>query len=943
LLGATVAISSTLLHAQPSAQTGLASLSDDRLLSELAARGIDSLLDRAFEVNKTPTAQRDSMKTLGALRDITNPALSPSERQQKIETIAKGIDIAIAQIKDPSALTDQANALILYVNDRDVNTLEYWGENPRTQASLRPVADTIVKMLDAAATIAAKEADVIANQIQNSNSPLVAKWTQMNDLALGGEFSKNMCQYFVALAMDRADPKRKIVAQGAIDNLKQYDNADSQLQATVRNRTGKLLLVQGEYEKSAKAFDSIINNAKASEKDKITPEPNVAQVYEARYFATVSDIEGGNPESATRRLDELVAWQRSNMPAGGQQAIGAASTLLKYRLLSKQSEAAKSDTDRKKFDGDATNALLQLVKDFPAFKGIVFEQLASKITDAADFKSMDQLLLAAIIQRGEVEYRRGEGSKPDTKTLERAVNAAKEAVSRKGKTGADAQLVDSAALLLGFFHQKLDRQPESADAFLAYVESFGDNKANAQLAMDSAQGVIARMRAAQVDDARLTDRFLKLAIDKFSRKEFAFEYARRLQLIKDFLGAAKYFDLVAKDNPQYLNAKFFQMVATKQALDEQVGKLSEAQRQQMFTSIQSLADTVNKGASVAMASAGSDTEKTQYKSMLVRTSLLAADLARREQKDAKRTLALLQNFEQSVAGLKNDKSLLGEALYLRVQSYMQLGQTQDATSQLVKYLETAQGGQGAQIVFNLLSKVNEELSAAQEVKDTPRIKQLAQDRAVLSGFLVNWASTNKNPDIQKQTYTYRRFDAASKQLAASTQTEPAARKSGLEQARQLYLNLRNEQNATAYRATIDPASKINPNDPDPQVLLGLGLVSYELSDWKNVQENLGPLIFGMKLGRPTMEVERDGQPTIVDNEQFWEARYKLIKSNIELGIVDTSFDLSSTKADLARLFTTWGLKGVGGKRWNPRFEELRKEIIPDIKFDDIMAPTTAPG
>ncbi len=928
--------------ARPTETTGLATLTDDRLLSELASRGFDSLLDRAFVVNKTPDGQRDSMRTLVALRDLTNPALSPSQRQQRVDQIVKGIDAAVAQIKDPASLNEQANTLIAYVSERDVNTLEYWGENPRTQASLRPVSESIVKMLGASSALATAQADEIANQLNNPNSPLVDKWMKINELAVVTEFSRYMSHYFVALSMDRADPKRKTVAQEAIDYLKQHDNADSQLQATVRNRTAKLLMTQGKYDDAVKLFDTVINNARASEKDKIVPEPNVNHVYEARYFSTASEIDSGKTEPARKRLDELIAWQKTNMPAAGQQAIGAASTLLNYRLLTKQSELATSDPVRKKADADATAVLLQLVKEFPAFKGVVFEQLSSKVNEGADFKTMDQLLLAAIIQRGETELRRSGEAKPDVKDLERAINAAREMVSRKGKPGSDAQLVDGGALLLPFFLQKLDRQADAVDAFLTYVENFIDNKASAQLAMDNAQAEIAKMRAAKIDDARLTDRFLKLAIDKFARKEFAFEYARRLQLTRQYTDAVKYFDMVEKDNPAFLQARFLQMVSVKQGLDEETGKLSEAERQKRFSRVQTLADEVNKAATSAMNAASDEQEKLRFKSMLVRTSLLAADMARREQKDAKRTLTLLTGFEQSVAGLPNDKSLLGEALYLRVQSYMQLGQSADATRELVKYLDTVQGGQGAQIVFNLLTKVNEELTTAQELKDTPRIRQLARDRAVLSGFLVDWASTNKNPDIQKQTYTYRRFDAASKQLAASTDDNPAQRKAGLEQARQLYQELRNDANVAAYRATIDPAGRVNPNDPDPQVLLGLGLVNYDLADWNGVRENLGPLIFGRKLGTPTMEVERDGQLTLVDNEQFWEARFKLIKANAELGKLDANIDITSTKSDLARLFTTWGLQGVGGKRWNARFNELRTELIPDVKFDDITQPVGEP-
>src|SRR6266478_993739 len=50
--------------AQTTAPAGLDSLSEERLMNELAARGLSTLLDRAFEANKIPAAERDSRRAV---------------------------------------------------------------------------------------------------------------------------------------------------------------------------------------------------------------------------------------------------------------------------------------------------------------------------------------------------------------------------------------------------------------------------------------------------------------------------------------------------------------------------------------------------------------------------------------------------------------------------------------------------------------------------------------------------------------------------------------------------------------------------------------------------------------------------------------------------------------------------------------------------------------
>jgi hypothetical protein len=63
---------------------GLDAVSDDALMNELASRGLDSLLERAFEMNKVPESERQGRRTLLALARLTDPGakLSAVQRQR---------------------------------------------------------------------------------------------------------------------------------------------------------------------------------------------------------------------------------------------------------------------------------------------------------------------------------------------------------------------------------------------------------------------------------------------------------------------------------------------------------------------------------------------------------------------------------------------------------------------------------------------------------------------------------------------------------------------------------------------------------------------------------------------------------------------------------------------------------------------------------------------
>jgi hypothetical protein len=330
--------------------------------------------------------------------------------------------------------------------------------------------------------------------------------------------------------------------------------------------------------------------------------------------------------------------------------------------------------------------------------------------------------------------------------------------------------------------------------------------------------------------------------------------------------------------------------------------------------------------------------------MLVRTTLVAADAARRDQNDPKKTLQLLSNFEQIAQGLPNEKELIGNVLYTRVQAYMQLGDSNAATQTLVALLKTKPGGEGAEIVWNLLQKLNAELDHARAAGDRQRMLVLARNRAQLSGFLVDWAKNNPDPNIKKFTYRYAVFDAATKHLAADLETDPAANKAGHEAAMKLYKQLETPESVELYRATLEPNSPER-NYPDPAVSLGIGLVAYDMGDYAEAQKRLGTLLTDRKLGTPTMEVEENGQTRTIENDQYWEATLKLMQSNIALannagGDATAQAGKQETINYLKQLYIRFG-RDVGGKKWAPEFEKLRQQLIPDYNPDTALPAAAA--
>jgi hypothetical protein len=204
---------------------------------------------------------------------------------------------------------------------------------------------------------------------------------------------------------------------------------------------------------------------------------------------------------------------------------------------------------------------------------------------------------------------------------------------------------------------------------------------------------------------------------------------------------------------------------------------------------------------------------------------------------------------------------------------------------------------------------------------------------------VTWSKNNPDPNIQKYAYRYAVFDAATKHMAANLEQDPTQRQAKLQQALELYKNLESSENRKLYQGTIEPGSGIDPKAPDPSVTYVIGLIEFDLKNYKEAQARLGPLVAERKLGNPTREeVGPDGSINLVENEMYWEGVYKLLRSNVEVAATDPKA-MEATKTYLKNLYIRHGTQ-VGGTKWNDEMEALRKEIVPDFTPTDLTADTT---
>ena len=114
------------------------------------------------------------------------------------------------------------------------------------------------------------------------------------------------------------------------------------------------------------------------------------------------------------------------------------------------------------------------------------------------------------------------------------------------------------------------------------------------------------------------------------------------------------------------------------------------------------------------------------------------------------------------------------------------------------------------------------------------------------------------------------------------------------------------------------------------------MIQYDLGNFTEAQQRLARLLADGKLGSALIDVDENGQTQTIDNDAYWEAVLKLIRSNLNL-----KAEPENQQNFLKSQYIRWGAH-VGGAKWKAEFEKLRQELIPDYKPEDLEAPATQP-
>jgi hypothetical protein len=947
--------------------TGLNALSDDALLTELAARKMNGLLDHAFAVNNVPPDQRGAMLAIPAINrigDLDNPP-KLGERADLFAQVAAGADRVVSGTNDSKTLVEYSMKLIKGGIEPEANLIDYWGEAPAVQRRLAPLVDAVVKMLTKAAEIADTQCKALEKQLTSTrNERVEQQWIQADAQRTDAIYTLARLRYNEAMTRPPgatgATARKKAIEQG-LEVLQKYDNAESGIQAAVRNRMAKLNMARGDWGPANDLFETVVSG-KVDERTKIEPPAPPEDQYVARYFSVVCEMNQGELARADRGLKELIAWQKQAVPdPAAQENLDAAADVLRYRLLLKQRDKSKTPDQKKQYEDQALAVLAQLNEKQPALRGIIAEQLVGVMGDKVDPKTAEPLLLEALVnnavQDSETVADDPTKASPElVNRMKRAIDAAHALMTRKDPK-ITPTIVSRMAIFIPLLHERLGHKVDATNAYLEYVEKKRGTDDRMKTAFDRAAYLLYDLTkdGGERKDPAISaawDRFLPLAVDKYNHKELAYEYANRLRAKQQFSKALKYYGEVPKTDKRHDEAVYRKMLVLTDLLYEagpdKKYKLAGAERAKIVKAALDTAKAVKEQSLALMNSAAASAEdKLHHRKRVAVVSLTEAELAASGEKpDWPHVLQSLEGYEKLSGGLDNEAALNNKVMELRVAAYIQLKQFNQAATTLIALLEKQPGERAQGMVLGVLRRLNEDYDRAIAAGDMETARELAKNRSQLSKRLVEWAQNSKDANVSKDLYLYKRFDAETqRQYGATLQGEE--RTTQLKRAMDAYTTLRSPESVAAYKAFVlerkknNPQDKTDPEAPDPAVTLGMALTSYDLSDWATAATELKKLRFSGKLGvRTRTETdEKTGEQRVVPNDQYWEAMYKYYGAvnewaKADAQNADAQAELGAVKKLLLRDYVA-GPDEVGGVKWREPFEKLRKDLLPDLNLDEL--------
>jgi hypothetical protein len=887
---------------------------EDKLMGSLAAREMDGLLDYYFKKHNIAPERQAGVKSIVAWRELSNPKITVGRRRQLLQDGVRGVKTFLDSTRDTEMLMTRAAQLIEYGMKNEINQIEYFGETPARQAELNESSEAVIKILDKAiAECEAQEAQVLAGQTRPSPQ-LLQKWQTLDDRLQTAKWTKAFSSYGLAISLDPASPRRKEIADAAIAFLKDFEDPSFQREVAVKLQTGKLDMAKGDIDAAV---------AKFAEAQKVKEIDKQGQ-YDTLFFNTLANLIGKREQLAVQSLEELKKWVAENLKGDEQKFVAAGVGLLDYRINELRSELAKDPEAKKQFAQGGEAALSNLMKENPRLEPLIKKMLLEKLPADADLSKLDTVLLRALMARGVDEVMRAKEGVADDKgkpVIERAIVAAGLVQKRAGQPNVTDDVVDEASFLEPIFYAKLGKNAETIEESLDYIKNHGKNKDRVVNALANALAAVEILRkspeSANERISGLINRTWQTALAA-GMKEYAFLYGKRLFDQGQFKEAAAALKQVPANSPAITHARFYELSALQQRLDEK--DVDPATKKALVGEIQALAADVNKRIDADLATAKEE-QKPRLRFYKVSATLLAADLAQKELKDNQSVLTMLNGFEETAKGLPREDKLIGTALHLRVNAYMALGKTQDAVDE-VKKLVAAQGG-SANILFTMIGQMDEQFVKAKAKGDKDAMRQNSAAQVALITPLIE---QTKDPEIQNK---YKKWKAQLVLRAARNEDDQAQR----------------SQYLTEAQGTFNELLKLAKEDTPEfdNLRYQLALVSYELKDYKKVQQEMGQLIADGKLGPPDVRETNpaDGTDTFKENPVYWEGLLRFMQSNWQLSKTDASPEMAdaikNARETLKTLYINRG-KNVGGERLRDEYAQLKSEMLPG--WDESKASST---
>jgi hypothetical protein len=938
-LAVSIAVFSSTGLAQESAR-GLKSLDDNLLLEELAKRNLSTMLERAFVSTGAPDDVQKGMRASVALRALKANVskMKPAERQATVKKVAEGIALILPRLKDSEQIASYADLLKAAGIVEDTRIIEVFGASDATRAQLKPVVQTVLKLLERCGEVATAEVDKLSVNVSPNDAKKLKQIESVQNLVDGSAFHQRLLAYQLALTLDPADPERKVVVNDAVKFLADYATEENPGLNELRVHMGKMLALRGDdegYAKSRELLDAVIQSEGKLQPPegadaKTWADDQKFQVAEAYYFRAVTELYARDGAGAEKAFKAYADWRAKNpLPPEQATADELVRQMLQYRVLTLQADTS-AGAQQAAFRKQASDLLIGMVNANPALEGLFAQQLMAKRDPAAPVKGEDPVLLRAMISEGEAEaYRKRstEGYAVDAKVVQRALDSADEVIARKDKDKLDARTVANAMFLRGYFLEDLgtfESKTRAVQAYLDFAAAYKESDAKrASDALDNAQGLIGELRTENRTDPGVVaayERFLPLAIEPpFNRSQFTFLWAYHLQFtLQKPVEAIAFYQRLPANDPNRDAAIYFTLVAKSAQLDQV--KQGDPQANVLAADIVKLSDAVGRA---AQNSSLSGDDKASWRYRAVNATLIRADAQANHLKDNKGAIATLQSFEQLVEGVPGGDDLLGEALFIRVQSLMATGQNDAATQQLVTLLERTGGGRGLRLVNSMLDRLGRDFTDAEVAGDRARMASLQDNRATLTGYLLQWFEKSADPQMKQYVYGMRVQEAETQRLAADLDPDASRRTQRMEQVRQRFEQL---DNAKGTRPWASNPQQLQPGESqyDPFVRLSLARIDFELGKWKEARDGFNFLIRNQALGGPFVTVNSAGQdPQQRDNDVYWEAHYKLFRSRLSM-----NDPAENTKLDLRGLYIRFG-DNTGGRKWKDQLAALQKEIDPE--------------